>query len=296
MFDRRRSLYYPRMEKLSSSAEPPKPLTLKRRIEMVLRKIGLEPLIYYYVFAKDHRKFAAADAVFLAANPQLKLPPARLRFDVIACSQAEYYTTTGKAMAAQMQGVMDKWVSPDATHVCEWGCGPGRILIPLAAMDSSKRRKFIGTDMYPPSIRWAQSVQSEPLAFHLNRMNPPLPLPDHSIDFVYAVSVFTHLSESLTQSWLGEILRVLKPGGIFWFSAHSGQKHLHELTAHQLTLLARGEFVAIDSRHDGSQMYTGIHCPALMKKMIAAAGAEVLEYQPEGNQKYQDAWIVRKRR
>lgn len=269
---------------------------MKRRIEMLFRKIGLEPLIYYYVFAKDRRKFAAANAAYLAANPALKLPPARLRFDVIACSQAEYYTTTGKAMAAQMQGVMDKWVSPEATVVVEWGCGPGRILLPLAAMDTRQRRQFIGTDMYPPSIRWAQSIQSGPIAFHLNHMNPPLPLPDNTADFVYAVSVFTHLSESLTKAWLKEIMRILKPGGVFWFSAHSGQKHLGDLNSRQLAALARGEFVAIDSKHDGSQMYTGIHCPALMKKLIAESGSELLEYQPEGNQKYQDAWIVRKSR
>jgi len=272
----------------------PKPLTLKRRIELAFRKVGLEPLIYYYVFAKDRHKFKAANRAFQAAHPQLKLPPARLRFDVIACSHAEYYVNTGKAMATQMQEVMQKWASPDATVVCEWGCGPGRILFPLAAMDAEKKLKFIGTDMYPPSVKWAQSVQDGHTIFHLNKMNPPLPIPDNTVDFVYAVSVFTHLSEGLTQVWLKEIMRILKPGGVFWFSAHSGQKHLRDLDSAQLAALNRGEFVAIDSKHDGSQMYTGIHCPQLMKQLISSAGAELLEYQPEGNQKYQDAWIVRK--
>lgn len=295
IFNRPNPLYSEWMENTALSPRPVKSLALKKRIEMLFRKVGLEPLIYYYVFSKDHRKHRVASRAYQVAHPELKLPPARLRFDVIACSHAEYYTTTGKAMAAQMQGVIDKWVDPQATVICEWGCGPGRILFPLAAMDTRKKRTFIGTDMYPPSIRWAQSVQDGHTTFHLNTMQPPLPLQDNTVDFVYAVSVFTHLSEPLTRAWLGEIMRILKPGGVFWFSAHSGQKHLGTLTPHQLAALARGEFVAIDSKHDGSQMYTGIHCPPLMRQWIAAAGAELLEHQPEGNQSYQDAWIVRKK-
>jgi hypothetical protein len=42
-------------------------------------------------------------------------------------------------------------------------------------------------------------------------------------------------------------------------------------------------------------MYTGIHCPPLMKEIIASSGAELLDYQPGGNNTFQDAWIVRKR-
>ncbi len=283
------------MENTTLSTLTPKPLTVKRRIELAFRKVGLDPLIYYYVSAKDRRKFEAANQTFHAAHPDLQLPPARLRFDVIACSQAEYYVTTGKTMALQMQGVMGKWGIPSAATICEWGCGPGRILFQLAALDTQKTSKFIGTDMYPPSIKWAQSVQDSHTTFLLNKMSPPLAIPSASVDFVYAVSVFTHLSEPLTREWLTEIMRLLKPGGIFWFSAHNGQHHLRDLTSEQRIALNRGEFVAIDSKHDGSQMYTGIHCPALMKAIIADAGAELLEYQPGGNNKYQDAWIVRKR-
>lgn len=283
------------MTNTTLSSPTPQQLTLKKRIEMACRKVGLDPLIYYYVYAKDRHKFKEQNRTFLNAHPELKLPPSRLRFDVIACSHAEYYVTTGKTMATQMQAVMQKWAPPEASVVCEWGCGPGRILFPLAAMDSLKKFKFIGTDMFPPSIQWAQSVQDGHTTFFTNKMNPPLPIPDSSVDFVYAVSVFTHLSESLTRVWLKEIIRILKPRGVFWFSAHSGKHHQRDLDSAQLAALNRGEFVAIDSKHDGSQMYTGIHCPALMNNLITSAGAELLEYQPDGNNKYQDAWIVRKR-
>ena len=263
-------------------------------MERALRTIGLEPLIYYYVYAKDHARFREHDLTFIEAHPHLVLPPPRLRFDVIACSSAEYYVRTGREMAAQMESVIRRWLPERHPVICEWGCGPGRILMELARNDPGQTRRFIGTDAYAPSIRWAQSVSTHRLTFMLNQMEPPLALPAGSVDFTYAVSVFTHLSEPLTRSWFAEIIRILKPGGLFWFSTHGGTHHEAQLDATRRAALARGEFVAIPSWHNGSQMYTGIHCPALMRSIIAETGAELIEYLPDGNQNYQDAWIVRK--
>ncbi|MEI8122953.1 MAG: class I SAM-dependent methyltransferase [bacterium] len=269
---------------------------LKRTIETIFRYLGLEPVIYHYVFRKDHRRFRQRDRVFAAAHPEAILPPPRLRFDVIACSSAEYYFKTGNVMAEQILSVIRQWVGVKTPVICEWGCGPGRILFPMEALDHDKSMTFIGTDAFAPSIHWAQTVPGgHRINFLLNKMDPPLALANSSVDFVYAVSVFTHLSESLTLVWFKEILRILKPGGIFWFSAHGGTFHRNDLDAASVAKLDRDEFVAIHSWHNGSQMYTGIHCPPLMKSIIAASGAELLDYQPGGNQKYQDAWIVRKR-
>ena len=273
-----------------------KPLRdIKRQTERLLRHVGLEPLIYHYVGWKDRRRFAARDRAFLAANPDLALPPPRLRFDVVACSSAEYYVQSGRKMAGQIHAVMRQWVLPATATVCEWGCGPGRVLFPLASHDTSGTMTFVGTDAYAPSIAWAQSVPGGRIRFLLNRMEPPLAIPDASVDFAYAISVFTHLSDHLSRQWFQEIMRILRPGGVFWFSTHSGRNHRHELTAQQLVRLDRGEFVAISSWHNGSQMYTGIHSPTLVKNIIASCGADLLDYQAGGNNTFQDAWIVRKR-
>lgn len=268
---------------------------LKRQTERFLRQIGLEPAIYHYVSWKNRRQFAGSDRAFFKANPGAILPPPQLRFDVIACSSAEYYATSGKKMAEQMQSVIREWGPPDTRVVCEWGCGPGRILFALEGLDTGRTMEFIGSDAFAPSIRWAQSVPGCRILFHLNNMEPPLAIPAATVDFVYAVSVFTHLSDTLSRQWFREIMRILKPGGVFWFSTHSGRNHRTELAPAQLEKLDRGEFVAIHSWHNGSQMYTGIHCPPLMKEIIASSGAELLDYQPGGNNTFQDAWIVRKR-
>jgi len=221
------------------------------------------------------------------------LPPARLRFDVAGTTRAEYFVEAGRAAAAGLWAEIEKWV-PNASVICEWGCGPGRVLVPLAALDVEKKMRFVGTDMYAPSIRWARSIEDGRVSFHRNRIEPPLPMPNGNVDFVYAISVFTHLSEPLTRGWFAEIMRILKDGGVFWFTTHSGARHLALLDSAQRAALARGEFVAIHSKYDGSQAYCGMHPPEWMKSLLASSQAQLLEHRAEAHQGVQDVWIVRK--
>src|SRR5262249_14848680 len=53
----------------------------------------------------------------------------------------------------------------------------------------------------------------------------PLRYRDASFDLVYAFSVFTHLPESLQLAWMGELRRVLRPGGYLLISLH-GEGHV----------------------------------------------------------------------
>src|SRR6185503_12477254 len=49
---------------------------------------------------------------------------------------------------------------------------------------------------------------------------PSLPLPDASLDLVTAFSVFTHIDE-YELTWLLELRRLLKSGGIAYLTIHS---------------------------------------------------------------------------
>jgi len=71
-----------------------------------------------------------------------------------------------------------------------------------------------GSDYNPRLVRWCR--ESLPFAdFRVNGLQPPLPYADGELEFVYAISIFTHLTEALQDAWLQELARVLAPGGTF---------------------------------------------------------------------------------
>jgi len=43
---------------------------------------------------------------------------------------------------------------------------------------------------------------------------PPMSYEDNMFDFVYSISIFTHLPEDMQFAWLQELQRITKPGGI----------------------------------------------------------------------------------
>lgn len=94
-------------------------------------------------------------------------------------------------------------------RILEFGCGVGRIVMPLYY------RHKLPTDCCDVSpwcigfikrqVPGANPVKTENL--------PPLPYQNATFDFVYSVSVWTHLPLDLQWPWLREINRILKPGG-----------------------------------------------------------------------------------
>ena len=69
-----------------------------------------------------------------------------------------------------------------------------------------------GCDIHEPSIRWVQDNLDPSFDVFSCEERPPLDRPDGHFDLVWAMSVFTHLSD-LWAEWLLEIHRVLAPGG-----------------------------------------------------------------------------------
>ena len=71
----------------------------------------------------------------------------------------------------------------------------------------------MGVDIDSRAIDWSQK------AFPCHEFltigtQPPTPLPDESFDLIYGISVMTHLREADHLSWLKELSRLTKPGGI----------------------------------------------------------------------------------
>jgi SAM-dependent methyltransferase len=100
-------------------------------------------------------------------------------------------------------------------RILDFGCGTGRTLVHFAA--EAAEAEFWGCDIDEPSIEWAHANLSPPFRFLHNEELPPVDLPAGQFDLVYAMSVFTHLSDTWS-AWLLEMRRLLKLGGLALFS------------------------------------------------------------------------------
>jgi len=114
-------------------------------------------------------------------------------------------------------------------RVLELGCGAGRFAVGLARY-ISEQGSYIGVDPAKRSIEICNEwIASKVPGFEFvwadlynGRYNPTgmirvvdyrFPCEDHSIDFAFSNSVFTHLLPSDAAHYLMELGRVLKPGG-----------------------------------------------------------------------------------
>jgi SAM-dependent methyltransferase len=99
-------------------------------------------------------------------------------------------------------------------RVLDFGCGAGRVLRHFAS--EAADGEFWGCDIDGPSIEWLRRNLCPPLhPDHLLQSleSPGLPLADGSFDLIYAISVYTHLTDDWA-GWLLEHHRLLTEGGL----------------------------------------------------------------------------------
>jgi SAM-dependent methyltransferase len=96
------------------------------------------------------------------------------------------------------------------------GCASGRL---IRAFDAQGGVKAIGCDINRRHVDWVAANLPPTIAVFQNHSIPSLPLAENSIDLVTAFSVFTHV-EAFDTTWLMEINRILRPGGIAWLTIH----------------------------------------------------------------------------
>jgi SAM-dependent methyltransferase len=123
----------------------------------------------------------------------------------------EDYEDIGRQQRAVLEAHLPAGWSFDGKRMLDFGCGTGRTL--SAFLPEAGRAEFVGCDIHEESIAWARSQLSPPLHFFVCSESPPLEQPDESFDLVYAMSVFTHITDQWS-NWLTELHRVMRPQAI----------------------------------------------------------------------------------
>jgi SAM-dependent methyltransferase len=180
------------------------------------------------------------------AEDGLALPPPELwsRWG----TTADEYLREGAADAAGIVADLTQVdVAPeDLPRVLDFGCAEGRVLRFFPRAEGFERW---GVDVNAGRIAWAQQHLSPPLLFATTTTAPHLPFADGYFDFIYGLSVFTHIGE-LADAWFLELLRILRPGGHAWLTIHDQHSVEILLERHEERPLHE-EMVALLERLDG---------------------------------------------
>jgi SAM-dependent methyltransferase len=152
------------------------------------------------------------------------VPPTRLMFDGPRGVRA--YRENGREFLAHFRTLGRLRSTEDVLDV---GSGIGRKAMPLTGFLASTAR-YEGFDLNPVGVEWCRrEISSRFPNFHFQRAdvynahyNPEgsvaaseyvFPFDDASFDFCFLGSVFTHLLPADLDNYVGQIARVLRPGG-----------------------------------------------------------------------------------
>lgn len=134
---------------------------------------------------------------------------------------SDAFVRSGRAAAETIARHLQALLPPGPARVLDFGCASGRVLIPLARKLPEIR--FAGTDIDAEAVEYVRLTAPENVETSVNSYEGRLPYEDGSFDAVYAVSVWSHLPERLSDHWLAEVRRVLEPDGVALISVGGEQ-------------------------------------------------------------------------
>ena len=121
------------------------------------------------------------------------------------------YLANGRYCRELVESLLpDDW-SWSGKRVLDFGCGAGKVIRQFSA--ESAASEFWGCDIHGPSIEWMQQNLCPPFHAFQCEETPGLSQADESFDLIFALSVYTHITEHWA-GWLLEHHRTLADGGL----------------------------------------------------------------------------------
>ena len=158
--------------------------------------------------------------------------------------------------------------------ILDFGCGVGRIMRHWNAL---QHLALHGTDYNPTLVKWCKENLSF-AEFQVNGLSEGLPYEPENFDFIYAFSVFTHLSEPLQFFWMNELSRVLRRGGYIYFTTH-GDYFFPQLSVEEKEKFLSGQVVVRGAEESGSNLCAAYH-PAVYVREKMAREFSLIDFIP----------------
>jgi ubiquinone/menaquinone biosynthesis C-methylase UbiE len=162
-----------------------------------------------YFRRQNAQVLAPSDSATVEGTPLLPVPAERNR--------DPWFWSHFDDAAGVVLSLVPKELVGEGRTVLDFGCGDGITALGVA---SRIKAHVVGLDLDEASFKQLPRFSGENvgteilpanLAFRVNALDKPFPIPNGSVDFIYSWSVFEHLSNP--SFVLGEFRRILKPGG-----------------------------------------------------------------------------------
>ena len=157
-------------------------------------------------------------AFFRGFDAGLPTPPVELMTRVSNIDDPLTYWTGGLQNAGEYLAALEERLGPPGGKtILDWGSGCGRITEFLVRHRPGDA--IHGCDIDASAVEWCRGA-IRGARFEAVGLRPPTPYADESFDAIVSYSVLTHLERETQIVWLGEMRRLLKPGGVLLASVN----------------------------------------------------------------------------
>jgi SAM-dependent methyltransferase len=248
-------------------------------------------LVWEFILSEEFQAKNKELKISLMTPDFIPIPPSRL-IDLVAGNLSIFWFLEGGILAKQaIFNLLDKngFDFNQFSNVLDFGCGCGRVIRNWHSFSPN----FYGTDYNMELIEWCKNNLNF-CKFSINNLEPPINYPDDKFDFIYALSVFTHLPKILQIPWLEEMKRILKPNGVIFISVH-GDHYKNLLTRQEKQLFEQGELIIHREEIAGSNTCNAFHPRQYIMNNFSKV-MKVIDIVPEGalGNPYQDAILLQK--
>lgn len=138
--------------------------------------------------------------------------------------EADEFFKHGQLEIDQMVAHLDEvGVGYRPGRALDFGCGVGRLTQALA----KHFKRVDGVDIAPEMVDRARSHNRFPGRVEYHRNSERIPFREGTFNLVYSRITLQHMPPDLQRGYLGEFLRVLKPGGLAVFQIPDGPEYHH---------------------------------------------------------------------
>ena len=267
----------------------------RQKFAMFLRKVHLIQFADQFRLLLNIYNNRVPNKLFLKEHPDFVPVPHRLAYDAYHDTSWPIYHQQGLNYSRMISDLICEYIPDKKISVFEWGCGPARVVRYIDSTLKDKKANLYGADYNRKSIEWC-SKNIHNVQFFNNNLEPPFPreITAGMFDCVYAISVFTHLSEKLHYLWLEELFRVIKHKGILIFTTH-GDLYSRLLHGEDKDKYCSGHLVSKDLNvEEGKKFYGSFHPPEFIRNRLLK-NYKILKHIPDATKTYscnQDVWVV----